>query len=82
MTESKKKSGPSVTMKFEEAFENLEAIVEKLERGELMLDDALKEFEEGVALIKICTNRLNEAEARLQKLMESEDGTFRLESME
>lgn len=82
MTESKKKSGPSVTMKFEEAFEKLEAIVEKLERGELMLDDALKEFEEGVALIKICTNRLNEAEARLQKLMESEDGTFRLESME
>ena len=44
--------------------------------------DALKAFEEGMKLIKVCSERLNDAETRLQKLIETEDGEFRLEAME
>ena len=67
---------------FEEAFKRLEAIVETLEGGESALDEAMKSFEEGVRLAQICTKRLNEAEARLKKLVKGEDGDFQLELME
>lgn len=82
MTDSKSKNAQSEKMRFEEAFEKLESTVETLEKGELMLDDALKAFEEGMKLIKVCSERLNDAETRLQKLIETEDGEFRLEAME
>ena len=68
----------SEKISFEDAFEKLEAIVEKLERGESMLDDSIKSLEEGMELVRICTERLNQAETRLQKLIKKEDGTFDL----
>jgi exodeoxyribonuclease VII small subunit len=74
MPETKKKE-----LSFEEAFRKLEAIVEILEKGESTLDEATKAFEEGMQLVEICSNRLNEAETRLQKLVKSEDGDFQLE---
>lgn len=76
MPESKKKE-----LRFEEAFRKLEAIVETLEKGESTLDEATKAFEEGMKLVEICSNRLNEAEIRLQKLVRGEDGDFQLEFM-
>ena len=69
-------------LRFEEAFQRLEAIVETLEGGELVLDETIKVFEEGMGLIQICTKQLNEAEARLQKLVKTESDEFRLESEE
>ena len=74
MPENKKKE-----IRFEEAFRKLEAIVEILEKGESTLDEAMKAFEEGMKLVEICSNRLNEAEVRLQKLVKGEDGDFQLE---
>lgn len=60
--------------KFEEALQKLEAIVAKMEEGDLSLEDALKEFEEGVRLAKFCTGKLDEAERKVEKLIRDQAG--------
>jgi exodeoxyribonuclease VII small subunit len=54
---------------FEQALERLEAIVERLEGGELDLEAALAAFEEGVALTRRCADRLEQAERRVEVLV-------------
>jgi exodeoxyribonuclease VII small subunit len=56
-------------MEFEKKLGRLEEIVQKMERGELALEDSLKLFEEGVKLSRECHTRLNEAEAKVKKLV-------------
>jgi exodeoxyribonuclease VII small subunit len=58
---------------FEKAFSRLESIVEKLEQGEISLDESVRLFEEGSELVRICTGKLNQAEERLQKLVQDGD---------
>jgi exodeoxyribonuclease VII small subunit len=53
---------------FEEAMGRLEGIVERVERGEIGLEDALKEYEEGMALIKRCKEVLGKAQQRVEEL--------------
>jgi exodeoxyribonuclease VII small subunit len=60
--------------KFEEALQKLEAIVNKMEEGELSLEEALNAFEEGVKLAKLCSSKLDEAERRVEKLIRKQDG--------
>ena len=55
---------------FEESLKKLEKIVEKLEDGNVNLDDSIKSFEEGVALVKECQKQLSEAELKFQTLLE------------
>ena len=55
--------------KFEASLERLEGIVQKLEEGDLPLEDSLKAFEEGMALVKACEKRLNEAQRKVEILM-------------
>ena len=55
-------------IKFEKALSELEKIVEQLESGELALDEALKRYEEGVKLSRICTKKLTEAEKKIEVL--------------
>ena len=57
---------------FETAESRLEQIVEKLESGEETLDSSLSLFEEGVSLIKICNEILDEADRKI-KIIEKED---------
>ena len=45
-------------VKFEEALKKLEKIVEDLERGDLSLDEALKKYQEGIELSRLCSQRL------------------------
>jgi exodeoxyribonuclease VII small subunit len=59
--------------KFEDALEKLEDIVKKMEAGDLPLDEALKSFEEGIKLIRICQAKLDEAERRVEMLLGKED---------
>src|SRR5436309_10454971 len=60
---------------FEAALERLRAIVEGLERGELTLDESIARYEEGMKLSKWLTQRLDEAEKRVERLVASgEDG--------
>ena len=62
-------------IKFEEAFEKLEDSVRRLESGNMSLDDSLIAFEEAVKLVKICNEKLENAEQRVKILTESADGT-------
>ena len=53
-----------------------------LENGELPLEQSIKTFEEGVKLTKHCQNLLSKAELKIQKLVESKDGSIDLEAFE
>ncbi len=59
--------------KFEEQLTELELVVEKLERGELPLDESMVLFERGMGLSKACKTYLDAAEGRIQVL--KADGT-------
>lgn len=67
---------------FEEAFQKLEGLVAKLEKGEMDLDKALDAFEEGMTLIRICNDRLDDAELRLSRLTRDEKGGLTVENLE
>jgi len=54
---------------FEKSLADLEAVVEKLEHGELGLEDSLKLFERGVQLTRICQTALEDAEQRVEILL-------------
>jgi exodeoxyribonuclease VII small subunit len=56
--------------KFEEQLTALETVVEKLERGELSLDESVRLFEEGVRLSTACKSELDAAEGRIQVLVD------------
>lgn len=59
---------------FEVALSELEARVASLERGDLELEAALRLFEEGVALVRECHERLDAADARIQAVTGAADG--------
>ena len=69
-------------IKFEDALSNLESIVEKLESGELSLEESLAAFEEGIRLSRICSKRLDEAERKIEKLTKGEDGKLQVEDFD
>jgi exodeoxyribonuclease VII small subunit len=61
-------------MKFETAMSRLEKIVEELERGDLDIDKSLEIFEEGIKMSRLCSKKLNEAEAKIEKLTKDKKG--------
>jgi exodeoxyribonuclease VII small subunit len=60
---------------FEEALSQLEALVARLEAGDLPLEEALRAFEEGVRLTRLCAARLEDAERRVHLLTRTPEGT-------
>lgn len=62
--------------KFETALKKLEEVVNRLESGDLSLDDSLKAFEEGVKMAGFCTKKLDEAEKKVEILLKKKDGSF------
>ena len=64
---------------FESAVKRLESIVHELESGDLTLDEALKKFQEGVKLSKLCSNKLDETEKKVSILLKDEEGNVRVE---
>ena len=60
-------------MDFEKKLTRLEEIVQKMERGELALEESLKLFEEGVKLSRDCHAQLTQAEAQVKKLVGFDD---------
>lgn len=60
-------------LKFEAALARLEEIVSGLEQGEADLEEALKLFEEGISLIRLCDGQLKEAEQKLEQLKSGGD---------
>ena len=67
---------------FETSLKKLEKIVSDLENGDLPLEESIKTFEEGVKLTKHCQNLLSKAELKIQKLVESKDGSIDLETFD
>lgn len=59
---------------FENAIARLEVIVRMLESGNAPLDESLSLFEEGVALVKFCNEKLDTAEQRVRMLSFTPDG--------
>ena len=65
-------------VKFEQAMARLEAIVGELEKGDLPLDESLKIFEEGIRLSKNCLKVLEEAEHKVEVLVQDKNGKKQL----
>ncbi|HZS12123.1 MAG TPA: exodeoxyribonuclease VII small subunit [Nitrospirales bacterium] len=68
------------TPKFEDALARLETIVTELERGDLPLDESLRIFEEGIKLSKTCLKMLDDAERKVEILVQDKDGKKRLQA--
>ena len=68
---------------FEDQLSELEKIVERLERGDLTLEENVKLFERGVVISNACKVQLASAESRIQVLLEpSETGPVRVEDLD
>jgi len=67
---------------FEASMERLEKIVAEMEGGELSLDNMIARFEEGQALIKLCSGKLNEVERKIEVLVKKDDGELATEPLE
>jgi exodeoxyribonuclease VII small subunit len=62
------------TLSFEKAMRELETIVDKLERGEVSLEESIAIYERGEALKKRCENLLQSAEMKIETIRRSRDG--------
>jgi len=64
-------------VRFEDALHDLEETVQRLESGELSLEEALAAFERGVALVRLLNGKLAEVEERVETLMRDREGNLR-----
>ena len=71
-----------VEIKFEEALKKLEKIVEDLEKGDLSLDEALKKYQEGIELSRLCSQRLENAKKKIDVLVKNKKGEFELKPLD
>lgn len=68
--------------KFEDALKKLEKIVSKLEEGDIPLEESLKLFEEGIRLSRICSQKLDEAEKKIEILLKNKDGVLQAQPID
>jgi exodeoxyribonuclease VII small subunit len=69
-------------LSFEAALAELEAIVQRLERGQLDLEASIEAYERGTALRRHCATKLEEARLRVEKITFDKDGKARLEPVD
>jgi len=60
---------------FEEALAQLEKAVQSLEKGDLSLDETIARFEDGVKMVRICRQKLDEAEKKIEILLPEQTGS-------
>ena len=65
---------PDEAPTFEQALQQLEQIVQRLEKGELPLEESLKLYEEGIRLSRLCHGKLEEAEGKIEMLLKDTRG--------
>lgn len=58
----------------EDSFEQLDALIDELQKGELSLEDSFKKYEEGMKLIKHCTETIDKVEKKLEIIEAQEEG--------
>ena len=61
-------SNPSAVAEFERSLDELEQLVQRMEKGDLSLDDSLQAYERGIALYRNCQTALEQAELRVRLL--------------
>lgn len=61
-------SNPSAVAEFERSLDELESLVQRMEKGDLSLDDSLQAYERGIALYRNCQTALEQAELRVRLL--------------
>ena len=69
-------------LSFEEALSELEGIVERLERGDIDLEDSISIYERGVALKAHCESKLETAKMKVDKIITQPDGDFKSEPLD
>ena len=71
----------AAALPFEEALKKLEAIVEAMEAEDLALETLLAKYEEGTRLVRVCQEKLAEAELKLQQLEQDAGGELKLKPL-
>lgn len=69
-------------LSFEQALKELEQIVERLEAGDVPLEESIRTYERGAALRAYCEKQLKDAQLRVEQIVQSADGTLRLEPLD
>jgi exodeoxyribonuclease VII small subunit len=69
-------------MSFEQALDELKAIVAKLEQGQGTLDSAIGDYDRGAALKRHCDSKLREAQAKIEKISLSAEGGVGAEALD
>ncbi len=67
-------------LNFEKSMKQLEQIVQELESGDLSLEKAIKKFEDGVRLSKLCSKQLDETEKKVTMLLRDQNGKISVNS--
>lgn len=67
---------------FDTGLKQLEGIVQKLDGGQLTLEESLKIFEEGIGLVRLLAKKLDEAEKKIEILTQTDDGSVILEDFD
>ncbi len=73
---------PANSPSFEDSMQRLESIVDAMESGDVPLAELLEKFAEGSKLLKVCEQRLKEAELKIEQLTKARDGSATLTSFE
>ena len=82
MSKTARADAPKGSLPFEDAMKRLEGVVEAMESGDLTLEALLSKYEEGARLVKICQEKLAEAELKIQQLEKTAAGEIKLKPME
>jgi exodeoxyribonuclease VII small subunit len=82
MSKSARADVPKDSPPFEEALKKLEGIVEAMESEDLPLEALLARYEEGTRLVKICQEKLAEAELKIRQLEKNAAGEMKLKPLE
>ncbi|MFP4097179.1 MAG: exodeoxyribonuclease VII small subunit [Alphaproteobacteria bacterium] len=69
-------------LSFEDALEELESIVRKLETGESPLEDSISAYERGTALKRHCEEKLKDAQVKIEKISIAENGTINTQPLD
>jgi exodeoxyribonuclease VII small subunit len=82
MSKTARADSPKGSVPFEDALKKLEGIVEGMESEDLPLEALLARYEEGTRLVKICQEKLAEAEMKIQQLEKTAAGELKLKPFE
>ena len=82
MSKTARDDAPKGSLPFEDALKKLEGIVEAMEAEDLPLEALLARYEEGTRLVKICQEKLAEAELKIQQLEKNAAGEMKLKPVD